>query len=294
MPNFYASLESNFFWGKVCEPKAENIYLYERHLHALWLEQKYFTALFTHNNQRITILSPGIWNAGAGPDFLHAHFIIENEEIKGDVEIHLSDESWFRHGHHEDERYKNVVLHISFWKPNKKQALCTNQGRELFCTYLESALTIPMQRIVKLIDLELYPYKEFVGAGRCARELFSHLSEKTIADFFYSAALYRLQKKAHYLLERFAENAIFGGISMALGYKQNAENFALLFKALLPLLPAKEEELLSYALGLCGFFSPTYREKWSQNKKYKEPTLFGNKISKKSSKSNLTYIKSVP
>jgi hypothetical protein len=63
----------------------------ERHLQALWWEQNYFKPLFTSNGQSLTIISPGQWNVKGGPDFRKAHLRLDNTDIKGDIEIHLTD-----------------------------------------------------------------------------------------------------------------------------------------------------------------------------------------------------------
>ena len=52
----------------------------------------------------------GIWNASAGPDFLHAHIRMGNREFRGDVEVHLEQEGWKQHGHDGDPRKTGSLL----------------------------------------------------------------------------------------------------------------------------------------------------------------------------------------
>src|SRR5437868_5565612 len=100
------------------EEKANGYHFFtERHLQAVWLEQKYFKNLRAVSGEEIRVISPGIWNAEAGPDFLKAHLRIGNCDYKGDIEIHLAESGWYQHRHHEDPRYNNVVFHLSLWKP---------------------------------------------------------------------------------------------------------------------------------------------------------------------------------
>ena len=143
----------------------------ERHLQAMWLEQKYFRSLATSQGIPIQVLSPGIWNSESGPDFLKAHLRIGSEEFRGDVELHLSDDSWYHHQHHLDKRYNQVILHVGFWKSGKGNPILTSEGKTVLCTHLKDLLTIPEARIVKLIDLDLYPYKHFVGSDIPVRSL---------------------------------------------------------------------------------------------------------------------------
>lgn len=245
-------------------------YLSERHLQAMWLEQKYFKALITLDGQPIEVISPGIWNAEAGPDFLKAHIKIDGKEYFGDVELHLRAESWMQHGHHQDSRYDNVILHVVFWKSDALVQTSTN--RKIPQTHFEDHLTISAARIVQLIDLDLYPYKKFIGSGRCAQVLFRTLPEQEIVHFFRSAASWRLFQKRQYLKAHMEHPQFFlgGGIAMALGYKNNAEPFLELFSALLKYRNADEQHLLALAMKACGFFSDLYRKRWDGSSKYHE------------------------
>lgn len=242
-------------------------YLSERHLQAMWLEQKYFKNLTTSDGQPIAILSPGIWNAEAGPDFKKAHLKIGERDVKGDVEIHLSDEGWTHHKHHLDLRYDEVVLHLSLWKPKQEEILKTFQGRPLIKAYFENALTISHTRILKLIDLELYPYKKFVGSGKCAQQLFQPLSEEKIKHLFYTAADWRLAQKRAFLKLRMEDRDLLvgSGIATALGYKHNSEAFFELFILLMKHRRSSQEEVLAAGMGICGFFEESYLRKWKDS-----------------------------
>lgn len=254
----------------VAETAYEYQWMTERHLHAIWLEQKYFKNLMTAAGQRIEVLSPGIWNLEAGPDFLKAHLRIGAQEIRGDIEIHLSDENWAEHGHHTDERYDGVILHLSLWKPKKEISIRTKSERAIVQTYLEDAFTIPPSRIVQLIDLDLYPYKKFVGSGKCAHSLFRHLSKRKTVQLFGEAAEWRLRQKKKYLEGRTKYPALqfAAGIAMALGYKRNTDAFLDLFLCLYALGENNEDRLLALSLQACGFFSEFYIKKWGDSPKF--------------------------
>lgn len=99
----------------VCETKKNYAYLTERHLQAIWFEQKNLLPLYNIQGELIQVISSGIWNTEAGPDFLKAHLRIGSKKYKGDIEIHLQSEGWCQHGHHLDARYNQVILHVSFW-----------------------------------------------------------------------------------------------------------------------------------------------------------------------------------
>lgn len=242
----------------------------ERHIQVMWYEQKYFKGLYTPSGEIITVISPGIWNSEAGPDFLKAHIKIGDREFRGDVEIHFYDGDWLHHKHHEDLNYEHVVLHVALWKSKNQQCLKTIKGQTFIQSYLEESLTIPQTRIVQLIDLDLYPYKQFTGSGKCAKKLFNKLTTNEILLFFNSAAKWRLLQKHRYLTTRFPEShmQIPAGIALALGYRDNAEEFLHLFNFLYPFRHLPENQLLAIALGVAGYFEERYKKKWNDSDYY--------------------------
>lgn len=271
MNNGYADLVVSYA-DRVAEKKARYATVTERHIQAMWYEQKYFWQLVTAEGEPVQVVSPGIWNAESGPDFLKAHLKIGDKELRGDIEIHLVDESWAQHHHHEDERYDQVVLHLSLWKPKQIKPIVKRSGEEVIAVHLEDHLTKPLHKIVQLIDLDLYPYKRFLGSGKCAQQLFRKLSDKEIREFFRSAADWRLHQKSLYLASRLPSLPLqlAGGIAMGLGYKNNAEAFLELFPVLLEYRHLPEQEVLAVGLGICGFFDRRVPEEWKDSGHYQE------------------------
>lgn len=269
MANLYSSLLPPH--GQLLEEaKTTFQFLTERHLQAAWLEQKYFNALQTASGQALRVISPGIWNQNAGPDFLKAHLCIGNVEIHGDIEIHLSANDWYHHGHHRDCRYNQVALHVSLWNPKRSKPIVSENGKEIPQVFLEGHLTCPPAKLIHLIDLDLYPYQTFLGSGKCARALFQDLPEGEIVRLFQSAAAWRLLQKSRTLQYRVDDPSLslIGGMAMALGYKHNAETFLQLFLWLHPLRHLGEEALLALALGACGIFEQAYQAKWGSSEVY--------------------------
>lgn len=242
----------------------------ERHLQAVWLEQKYFRDLKTYQGGAVRVLSPGIWNAEAGPDFRKAHLQVAGNNLLGDVEIHLRESDWYNHQHHQDSRYNEVVFHLALWRATTEKLLFTSAKKQILQACIEPYLTVPISRLVKLIDLDLYPYQRFVGSGRCAQELFRSMSKQEIVKFFQKAALWRLKQKSIYLksIVNDPQYLMGAGIAMGLGYKHNTATFQELFSWMLTHRDLPEDQLLSLSMGVCGFFEERFLEKWQDSSYY--------------------------
>lgn len=82
-------------------------------LHHTWRQRLFpLGELRTTSGQCIEVIDPGLHNHDAGPDFFNAKLKIDGQLWVGNVEVHKRASDWRRHGHHEDERYNNVVLHV--------------------------------------------------------------------------------------------------------------------------------------------------------------------------------------
>jgi len=66
-----------------------------------------------YSNSYIQVISSGNWNKnGPGPDFTEARLNIDGITWFGSVEIHYKASDWYKHKHHEDPAYSNVILHV--------------------------------------------------------------------------------------------------------------------------------------------------------------------------------------
>ncbi len=66
----------------------------------------------TTDGQTVEVLSTGLHNKDAGPDFFSADVIIGDDDWMGNVEVHTKSSDWYRHGHDKDRAYNNVILHV--------------------------------------------------------------------------------------------------------------------------------------------------------------------------------------
>ena len=61
---------------------------------------------------KIKIFYKGEINKNFGPDIQNVRIVIKNRIYTGDIEFHQYSADWFRHNHHFDERYDDVIMHI--------------------------------------------------------------------------------------------------------------------------------------------------------------------------------------
>ena len=85
----------------------------ERDLWGLWESRRLPVQMLTRDGRKVRILFPGLANTGSGPDYVGAHIAFEGENPRrGDIELHLRATSWEGHGHHRNNGYNGVILHV--------------------------------------------------------------------------------------------------------------------------------------------------------------------------------------
>lgn len=94
-------------------PPAQSAQAMEQLLHYVWKHKILpLRELFTTDGRRLEVVSPGMHNGDAGPDFFNAKVKIGGRLWVGNVEVHTRASDWYRHRHHADAAYASVVLHV--------------------------------------------------------------------------------------------------------------------------------------------------------------------------------------
>ena len=101
----------------------------EEFLHWLW-KNLFFDgkSLCDREAGPIEVITPGVYNRDSGPDFFNTRLVIGGTEWAGNTEIHVCASDWYRHGHHTDHAYDNVILHLVH---NEDADVYTASGRRL-------------------------------------------------------------------------------------------------------------------------------------------------------------------
>lgn len=85
----------------------------EDFLHYVWQFQKFSSfPLYTVLGEEVEVFYPGSRNNHAGPDFLEGRVKIARLIWYGNIEIHINASDWYKHAHHKDPIYDNVILHV--------------------------------------------------------------------------------------------------------------------------------------------------------------------------------------
>ncbi len=78
-----------------------------------WIHWAWEKKLIPLEEEGICLHNPGVANLyKPGPDFLHASFSFDGLRWFGHIEIHVYSSDWYKHGHHQDPQYENVILHV--------------------------------------------------------------------------------------------------------------------------------------------------------------------------------------
>ncbi len=136
----------------------------EDFLHYLWQNRLFTQQLSTTSNELISVINPGFHNLNSGPDFSDARLNIGGTMWAGNVEIHVNSSDWFKHGHQNDDAYKNVVLHVVFNNDHKDETqsmlVCELTGKidlKLFDNYLEfiqGSTFVPCADLINTVPTE--------------------------------------------------------------------------------------------------------------------------------------------
>ncbi len=118
----------------------------ENLLHFIW-KLKLFPVktLCTSQGEKLEIVSSGLPNFNAGPDFLTAKIRVNGQLWVGNVEIHVNASDWYAHGHENDKNYDAVILHV-VW----------NDNMEIFRNSNKPLTTLALKKYVSKNVLDKY------------------------------------------------------------------------------------------------------------------------------------------
>ncbi|MCK4661287.1 MAG: DUF2851 family protein [Bacteroidales bacterium] len=198
----------------------------EEFLQFIWRNKLFKNkSLRTIAGENVEIINVGETNNDAGPDFFNAKIKTNNTIWAGNVEIHVNSSDWYKHSHHLDKSYDNVILQVV--KKYDKEIFRSNgesiptielkYSDDLFCNYnklLKSENWIPCEKKFGKVD-------------------------KFLIDFWLnSLTIERLEKKSNeirLILERNKNNweeTFYQYLAKNFGFKVNSQPFEMLAKSI--------------------------------------------------------------
>lgn len=197
----------------------------EDFLHYIWRSSLFYPLSINGFRHNIEVLCAGEQNMNSGPDFLDARIRFDKIVFAGNVEIHINASDWYRHGHHHNKAYDNVILQ-----------LVMNRDAEVRRTTGEIIPTAELRFDSKLISgyrqllrneywIPCQPYIHHVNAG---------IND----EWLTSLAVRRLEQKSLILRDVLHQNqnsweeTFYQQLAHNFGFRLNGEIFRLLARSL--------------------------------------------------------------
>ena len=194
----------------------------EEFLHYLWKYRLYDPDfLLDDNGDRITVISPGEYNRDAGPDFFNARIRLAGTEWAGNIEIHVLASHFYQHGHHLDQSFENVILHVV---AEKDKPIFNSRNVEIPTTEIHFNPAL-YERYQMLLNNPL--------AVACQPYL-KNIDEFTRNAWFTRISIERLEQKSvriREILDKTGndwEETLYRLISRYFGFKVNTDPFEIL------------------------------------------------------------------
>jgi hypothetical protein len=223
------------------------------------VQSRWFSGYFSRNHQSnhsqtISIISPGEWNRGAGPDFINATIEVDGESRHGPIELDLDSRNWERHGHNQSKHFDDVILHIVINDSGPTFFTRTSNHRDIPRIIISPAEVNAALSRPRLSQALARP-------GRCLQPL-AQMTAADVTSLLRESAKHRAQLKA----ARFQGTAQLHGFSQALwealadslGFSANRLPMRLLAQRLpiKKLLKHRPEDLEAIIFGTAEFLSP--------------------------------------
>jgi hypothetical protein len=235
----------------------------EDFLHYVWKFRLFDrTGLQTNDGEELEVLSAGIHNSDAGPDFQNARIRIGDTVWAGNVELHISSSEWQKHGHTSDNAYDNVILHVVY---RDDQPLILPNGRRVPTLDLQNRIPEDLyNRYHKLIfgNQTIIPCEASIGS----------VDNLTMYNWLTRVLVERLEKRSAAVITALNlnrgdwEETFYQFLAANFGFKTNALPFELLAKSLPQITLAKHKnnpmQIEALIFGQAGFLTDSVTDEY--------------------------------
>ena len=220
----------------------------EKYVADLWRRQRKVT--FTADNGAlIHVIFPGRPAYGGGCDFTDSVFLNNGITVTGNIEVHSRLRDWYAHGHDNDPRYGDIVLHVVMQHGNCSARL-----------YDGSAVpTISLESAVSSI-LSPLPVCDY-AAGYQPQGMTALLVSEGYGRFLERAK--EVEVSCHTID---TDRVLLRNIASALGYSRNVRQFQKLADALpADIKQLSLSELTAVLFGIAGLL-PSQRRRFCKDR----------------------------
>ncbi|HEY1025973.1 MAG TPA: DUF2851 family protein [Sphingobacteriaceae bacterium] len=234
----------------------------EDFLHYVWKFRQFKQQqLLTADGTSVEILSAGMHNKNAGPDFENAKVRLGDTVWVGNIEIHLNSSDWQRHGHHTDPAYDSVILHVVF-----------NHDQE---QYRKDNTAVPVLELKDVIPEGLYLRYHDLTAGLnwiACQAAVGSVDRLYISNWLSRVLFERLEERSRSVRELVQEyrgnwdDAFYVILARNFGFKVNAVPFEMLARSLPVQLFGRHKDnalqIEALIFGQAGLLDETFGEEY--------------------------------
>lgn len=235
----------------------------EDFLHYVWKFRLFDRIdLKTDDGEELEILSAGMHNTDAGPDFHNARVRIGETVWAGNIEVHLSASDWQKHGHTTDNAYGNVILHVVY---RNDEPLILPNGRK-----------VPTLQLKNRVPDELYNrYHQMIFGNQsiipCESSI-GGIDNLIMHNWLTRVLVERLEKRSEAVINTLDlnrgdwEETFYQFLAANFGFKINALPFELMAKSLPQLTLAKHKnnpmQIEALIFGQAGFLDTELKDEY--------------------------------
>jgi hypothetical protein len=188
----------------------------------VWNSQWVRQPLSTTDGRIVSVVYPGVWTHGFGPDFRDAMLEIDGRLYTGDVEVELDVAGWFQHGHDQNENFDNVILQVVS-RDADMDAVRRSDGRIVPRLVLSDFLRGPLESFAA--ETEARPLGQ-IGFETCAPAV-AQCQPDLIRSVWQQAGDRRMQEKVATISGEMAvsspEQVLYARLLDALGFSRNRD-----------------------------------------------------------------------
>jgi hypothetical protein len=187
----------------------------------IWQHQL-VTKLITDAGEKVDVIFPGRFCSDGGSDFCDAVLNIGDKAVRGNIEVHVKLSQWYSHGHHENDKYNDVILHVVMWRDSASATVSQN-GRVIPSVSLSTHLKHTFFKNKYNRTNLLY------HCSPSCRRAKSYFTNESLPVLLSAAGEERFVSKVaifhRALITENAGQVLFKGIARALGYDKNTKPF---------------------------------------------------------------------